>query len=99
MCFANILFIVSGKVYTVIGKRRGSVYEAIGMDEKEKIYLVQAKIPVLESEGFANEIRKNTSGQANPSLKFSHYEVGFNEWNVGSFISIASPTVLSDSIN
>lgn len=46
------------------------------MDDREKIFLVRAQIPVIESEGFANEIRKATSGQANPTLRFSHYEVG-----------------------
>lgn len=45
------------------------------MDDQEKIFLVKAQIPVIESEGFANEIRKTTSGQANPTLRFSHYEV------------------------
>lgn len=66
---------ILGKVYSVISKRHGKVLEAVGMDEKEKSFLVQAQIPVIESEGFANEIRKTTSGQANPSLRFSHYEM------------------------
>ncbi|CAH1121190.1 unnamed protein product [Ceutorhynchus assimilis] len=66
---------ILGKVYSVINKRHGKVLEAVGMDEKEKLFLVQAQIPVLESEGFADEIRKTTSGQANPSLRFSHYEI------------------------
>lgn len=48
------------------------------MDECEKSYLVKAQIPVVESNGFANEIRKTTSGQANPNLRFSHYEVYSN---------------------
>lgn len=69
------LFVLTGKVYTVINKLHGKVLDAVGMDEKEKFFLVQAEIPVIESEGFANEIRKTTSGQANPSLRFSHYEV------------------------
>ncbi|GJQ67049.1 hypothetical protein Trydic_g21950 [Trypoxylus dichotomus] len=45
------------------------------MDDKEKIFTVTAQIPVIESDGFANEIRKTTSGQANPNLRFSHYEI------------------------
>ncbi|KAK9718878.1 Elongation factor G C-terminus [Popillia japonica] len=44
------------------------------MDDKEKTFMVTAQIPVIESDGFANEIRKTTSGQANPNLRFSHYE-------------------------
>ncbi|XP_060536812.1 elongation factor-like GTPase 1 isoform X2 [Cylas formicarius] len=66
---------VLGKVYSVISRRHGKVLEAVGMDEKEKSFTVQAQIPVIESEGFANEIRSTTSGQANPSLRFSHYEI------------------------
>ncbi|XP_030748356.1 elongation factor-like GTPase 1 [Sitophilus oryzae] len=66
---------ILGKVYSVINRRHGKVLEAVGMDEKEKSFLVQAQIPVIESEGFVNEIRKTTSGQANPSLRFSHYEI------------------------
>jgi len=62
-------------VYSVINKRHGKVLEAVGMDEQEKTFLVKAQIPVIESDGFANEIRKATSGQANPNLRFSHYEV------------------------
>lgn len=66
---------ILGKVYSVVSKRCGKVLDAVGMDEEEKVYLVKAQIPVIESIGFANEIRTATSGQANPNLKFSHYEV------------------------
>ncbi|CAH0564743.1 unnamed protein product [Brassicogethes aeneus] len=66
---------ILGKVYSVVSKRNGKVLDAVGMDEEEKTYLVKAQIPVIESIGFANEIRTTTSGQANPNLKFSHYEV------------------------
>lgn len=66
---------ILGKVYSVISKRHGKVSEAIGMDDQEKTFLVKAQIPVVESDGFANEIRKATSGQANPNLRFSHYEI------------------------
>lgn len=58
-----------------MNKRHGKVLEAIGMNETEKSFLVKAQIPVIDSDGFANEIRKATSGQANPNLRFSHYEV------------------------
>jgi ribosome assembly protein 1 len=66
---------ILGKVYSVVNKRHGKVSDAVGMDEQEKIFLVKAQIPVVESTGFANEIRKTTSGQAIPTLKFSHFEV------------------------
>ncbi|KAG5890224.1 hypothetical protein JTB14_028765 [Gonioctena quinquepunctata] len=66
---------ILGRVYTVVNKRHGKILDDVGMDDQEKIFLVKAQIPVIESEGFANEIRKTTSGQANPTLRFSHYEV------------------------
>lgn len=47
----------------------------MGMDDQEKTFLVKAQIPVVHSDGFANEIRKTTSGEANPNLRFSHYEL------------------------
>lgn len=66
---------ILGKVYSVVSKRHGKVLDAVGMDEQEKSFLVKAQIPVVESTGFANEIRKTTSGQAIPTLKFSHFEI------------------------
>lgn len=65
----------AGKVYSVVNRRHGKVLDAVGMDDAEKTFLVKAQIPVAESHGFANEIRKTTSGQANPNLRFSHFEV------------------------
>ncbi|RZC43295.1 GTP EFTU domain containing protein [Asbolus verrucosus] len=66
---------ILGKVYSVVNKRHGKVLDAVGMDEQEKSFLVKAQIPVVESTGFANEIRTTTSGQAIPTLKFSHFEI------------------------
>lgn len=66
---------ILGKVYSVINKRSGKILDAVDMDVQEKTFLVKANIPVVESDGFANDIRKTTSGQALPSLSFSHFEV------------------------
>lgn len=73
---------ILGKVYKVVGKRHGKVIEDVGMDDQEKTFMVRAQIPVVESEGFASEMRKTTSGQANPILRFSHYEVVEDEEDV-----------------
>jgi len=35
---------------------------------------VQAFLPVLESFGFTELLRKNTAGQAFPQMKFSHWQ-------------------------
>lgn len=66
---------ILGKVYSVVNRRHGKVLDAVGMDEQEKSFFVKAQIPVVESTGFANEMRKTTSGQAMPTLKFSHFGI------------------------
>ena len=45
------------------------------MNEGTNLFQVHATLPVVESFGFANEIRKRTSGLASPQLVFSHWEV------------------------
>lgn len=65
-------------MYSVINRRNGKVVEAVGMDTNERVFLVKAELPVISSIGFATEIRKATSGQAMPNLKFDRYEVSFS---------------------
>nr|XP_039271677.1 elongation factor-like GTPase 1 [Styela clava] len=65
---------VLGKVYAVLGKREGRVVKE-DMKEGSDIFNVVAALPVAESFGFAEEIRKRTSGLASPQLMFSHWEV------------------------
>ena len=45
------------------------------MLEGSVVFSVHAVVPVAESFGFAEEIRKKTSGLASPQLVFSHWEV------------------------
>ncbi|KAH9369905.1 hypothetical protein HPB48_013910 [Haemaphysalis longicornis] len=61
------------KMYAVLGRRHGRV---LGGDLREgsQMFQVTAVLPVVESLQFANEIRKQTSGLANPQLVFSHWE-------------------------
>ena len=65
---------VLGKVYGVLGRRNGRVLSE-DMIEGSSLFNIQALLPVAESFGFAEEIRKRTSGLANPQLIFSHWEV------------------------
>ncbi|KAF7968737.1 hypothetical protein HWV62_29559 [Athelia sp. TMB] len=65
---------VLGKVYGVIAKRRGRVV-AEEMKEGTSFFTVSALLPVVESFGFADDIRKRTSGAASPQLIFSGYEM------------------------
>lgn len=66
--------LVAGKVYGVIGKRNGRVISE-DMQEGTQIFNIAAVLPVAESFGFCDEIRKRTSGLASPQLTFSHWEV------------------------
>ncbi len=61
-------------MYAVLGKRNGRVLSD-EMREGSSIFNVTAVLPVVESFGFAEEIRKRTSGLASPQLKFTHWEV------------------------
>ncbi|XP_013764559.1 elongation factor Tu GTP-binding domain-containing protein 1 [Pundamilia nyererei] len=65
---------VLGRVYGVLGKREGRVLHE-EMKEGTDMFTIKAVLPVAESFGFADEIRKRTSGLASPQLVFSHWEV------------------------
>merc|ERR1712019_217575 len=60
-------------VYSTLNKRRGEIHkieERIGTPLTQ----IQAFLPVMESFGFTEELRKNTGGQAFPQMKFSHWQ-------------------------
>uniref|UniRef100_A0A8C6WET9 Elongation factor-like 1 n=1 Tax=Neogobius melanostomus TaxID=47308 RepID=A0A8C6WET9_9GOBI len=65
---------VLGRVYGVLGKREGRVVHE-EMKEGTDMFTIKAILPVAESFGFTDEIRKRTSGLASPQLIFSHWEV------------------------
>ncbi|XP_065105524.2 elongation factor-like GTPase 1 [Paramisgurnus dabryanus] len=65
---------VLGRVYGVLSKREGRVLHE-EMKEGTDMFIIKAVLPVAESFGFADEIRKRTSGLASPQLVFSHWEV------------------------
>ncbi|KAK6357052.1 Elongation factor-like GTPase 1, variant 2 [Orbilia javanica] len=64
---------VLGKVYGVITRRRGRIV-AEEMKEGTPFYTINSLLPVVESFGFADEIRTKTSGAASPQLIFSGFE-------------------------
>lgn len=72
--FSPVSLPVSGRVYGVLGKREGRVLHE-EMKEGTDMFIIKAILPVAESFGFADEIRKRTSGLASPQLVFSHWEV------------------------
>lgn len=63
-----------GKLYGVLGKRNAKIIEE-SMKDTTGMFLIVANIPVAESFGLAEEIRKRTSGLASPHIEFSHFEV------------------------
>ncbi|PHH87971.1 hypothetical protein CDD83_8158 [Cordyceps sp. RAO-2017] len=65
---------VLGRVYDVLTRRRGRVVAEI-MKEGTPFFTIQALLPVAESFGFADEMRKRTSGAAQPQLIFAGFEV------------------------
>ncbi|KID87410.1 ribosome biogenesis protein Ria1 [Metarhizium guizhouense ARSEF 977] len=65
---------VLGRVYDVLTRRRGRVV-AETMKEGTPFFTVRAVLPVAESFGFADEMRKRTSGAAQPQLVFAGFEV------------------------
>lgn len=67
---------VLGRMYAVVSKREGRVLRE-EMKEGSDVFDVTAVLPVAESFGFSEEIRKRTSGLANPQLVFNHWEVRF----------------------
>nr|XP_019046085.1 ribosome assembly protein 1 [Kwoniella bestiolae CBS 10118]OCF25015.1 ribosome assembly protein 1 [Kwoniella bestiolae CBS 10118] len=64
---------VLGKVYAVVARRRGRIVSE-EMKEGTSFFTIRAMLPVVESFGFADEIRKRTSGAASPQLIFSGFE-------------------------
>lgn len=68
------MFHFAGRVYAVLSKREGRVLQE-EMKEGTDMFIIKAVLPVAESFGFADEIRKRTSGLASPQLVFSHWEV------------------------
>lgn len=70
----SIIAEVLGRVYGVVTRRRGRILSE-SMNEGTPFFTIAAAIPVAESFGFSEEIRKRTSGAASPQLIFSGYEM------------------------
>ncbi|OMJ23060.1 Ribosome assembly protein 1 [Smittium culicis] len=73
-CQINIQSEMLGKMYGVIGKLHGKITNE-EMREGTPYFFVTATIPVVESFGFADEVRKRTSGSAQPLLVYRGFEM------------------------
>ena len=65
---------VLGRVYQVVTRRRGSILSE-SLLEGTPYFTIESRLPVAESFGFSEEIRKRTSGGAQPMLVFCGYEI------------------------
>lgn len=63
-----------GQAYAVLRKRRARVINEV-LEEGSGLFNISSYLPVAESFGFAVELRTKTSGQAQPQLAFSHWEI------------------------
>jgi ribosome assembly protein 1 len=65
---------VLGRVYDVITRRRGRILSE-SMNEGTPFFTILSLLPVAESFGFSEEMRKRTSGAAQPQLIFAGFEI------------------------
>lgn len=65
---------VLGRVYGVVTRRRGRILSE-SLNEGTPFFSIVALLPVAESFGFGDEMRKRTSGAASPQLVFAGYEM------------------------
>ncbi|KAK6926486.1 Translation elongation factor EFTu-like, domain 2 [Dillenia turbinata] len=62
-----------GSMYAVLSRKRARILKE-EMQEGSPLFTVHAYLPVAESFGFAEELRKGTSGAASVLLVLSHWE-------------------------
>lgn len=74
LCEINCPEAAIGGIYGVLSKRRGHVFEE-GKLEGTPIFIIKAYLPVMESFGFAADLRSNTGGQAFPQCLFDHWQM------------------------
>jgi ribosome assembly protein 1 len=72
---------VLGRVYAVLTRRRGTILsETLSSTSSasttgNQTFTISALLPVAESFGFSDEIRKRSSGSASPQLRFTGFEM------------------------
>ncbi|GBG91742.1 hypothetical protein CBR_g53556 [Chara braunii] len=72
-CEVNTSSDMLGQAYGVLAKRRARIIRE-DMREGTAMFTIHAYMPVAESFGFAEELRRKTSGAASPQLVLSHWE-------------------------
>lgn len=62
-----------GSMYAVLARKRARIVKE-EMQESSRLFTVHAYVPVAESFGFADELRKETAGASSALLVLSHWE-------------------------
>jgi translation elongation factor EF-G len=76
-CYMCTLYVAEntlGKAHAVLARRRARVVSE-DIQEGTSLFVVSSLLPVAESFGFAEEMRKRTSGNAAPQLKFDSWQM------------------------
>jgi elongation factor G len=60
-----------GDVIGDLNRRRGAI---LGMDNRGSMVVVRGHVPLAEMFGYVNDLRSMTSGRANYSMEFAHYD-------------------------
>jgi len=60
-----------GDVIGDLNRRRGAI---LGMESRGTMYVVRGNVPLSEMFGYVNDLRSMTSGRANYSMEFAHYD-------------------------
>jgi elongation factor G len=60
-----------GDVIGDLNRRRGTI---LGIDNRGTMVVVRAHVPLAEMFGYVNDLRSMTSGRANYSMEFAHYD-------------------------
>ncbi len=60
-----------GDVIGDINRRRGTI---LGMESRGTMVVVRGHVPLAEMFGYVNDLRSMTSGRANYSMEFAHYD-------------------------
>jgi elongation factor G len=60
-----------GDVIGDLNRRRGTI---LGMDSRGSTYVVRGHVPLAEMFGYVNDLRSMTSGRANYTMEFAHYD-------------------------
>jgi len=72
LCEIQVTSTALGKMYSVLSSRRAQIQKE-GVKEGTQIFCIQARLPVVESFGFSQQIMIKTSGAASTQLFFDNY--------------------------